>query len=241
MWCCLCVFLFFCCCRCCWRTQGLVSLAFERLSRPSRGGGHTEGTVIPVARSQAASSLVREEDLRRIISRSIGDNIQELLACAMTNESAAAELRQITPSVLRWIDVITSVGVLVKLEPLPQTVRNEAPDIACFFFVAESIAEFEETIWSPAVGIKGQIDLVLRGRVEMRVYAASAAQHIPPLREDPLAVHASVFDAPLSRETVSRTQLPVELKTGKWKPQSAVGHRAQVCRIAPSVYGATLR
>ena len=206
-------------------------MGFERLGTFIRG---TEGRI-PIHRSDA-KTLILHSDISAIIAQSIRGNLEALLACEMTDEKAAAELHQIAPAVLQWIDAITSVGVLVKqesLSPVSQAIRNEAapPDVACFFFVAEGIAESEETIWCPSVGIKGQIDLILRGRVEMRVYAAAiAAQHIAPLQENPLALHASVFDSPLCRETVGRTQLPMELKTGKWRPQSAVGHRAQVRR-----------
>jgi hypothetical protein len=76
----------------------------------------------------------------------------------------------------------------------------------------------EETIWSAALGMKGQIDMVGRARLfdasAASVYAASAA------------VGASQGLSSLVQ--AQELALPVELKTGKWRASTVISHRAQV-------------
>jgi hypothetical protein len=55
---------------------------------------------------------------------------------------------------------------------------------------------WEEMVWCPALGIKGQVDLILRAK-------------------------------DYSNEGANDVFMPVELKTGKWRPNGLIGHRAQ--------------
>jgi hypothetical protein len=59
---------------------------------------------------------------------------------------------------------------------------------------------WEEMIWCPVLGIKGQIDLILKARA-LNLY----------------------FD-----DSNKEVFVPIELKTGKWRPNGLIAHRAQV-------------
>jgi hypothetical protein len=75
----------------------------------------------------------------------------------------------------------------------------------------------EETIWSAALGMKGQIDMVGRARLfdaAASVYAVSGA------------VGASQGLSSLVQ--AQELALPIELKTGKWRASTVISHRAQV-------------
>ena len=59
------------------------------------------------------------------------------------------------------------------------------------------VVGIEEYVWCAALGIKGQVDLVIRSKRG----AMTCGEEV---------------------------NLPIELKTGKWKPSIVTGHRAQV-------------
>jgi hypothetical protein len=78
----------------------------------------------------------------------------------------------------------------------------------------------EETIWSAALGMKGQIDMVGRARL---FDAAAAAASVYAVRG---AVGAAQGVSSLLQ--AQELALPIELKTGKWRASTVISHRAQV-------------
>jgi hypothetical protein len=72
----------------------------------------------------------------------------------------------------------------------------------------------EESLSSAVLGIKGQIDLIARAKLVAVPEGAAQGS-------------SSAAMADLLRQ-VAESSLPVEIKTGKWRASTAIGHRAQV-------------
>ena len=76
-------------------------------------------------------------------------------------------------------------------------------------YAVDELTGTEETIWCPMLGIKGQIDMVLK--------TANYSQEDKDIDIDK--------DSHGPRKSYN---LPLEVKTGKYNPNTAIIHRAQV-------------
>lgn len=115
-----------------------------------------------------------------------------------------------------------------------------------FDYYLHSIDSCEETVWATVLGMKGQIDMV--GKVKLVSVAemtttntaAMASSSILPTNNISYP-HSNRCIASSSKMMMMRHQqlveevlLPIELKTGKWRPSTIISHRAQVYTHTPS-------
>jgi hypothetical protein len=139
-----------------------------------------------------------------MITDTIGCHADVLSSCNISDASAKLELHSIVSSVLQWINFMTdSKRISAPQPPLSGTYFNGQSNNATLSPMRwVDVVGQEELIWCPSLGLKGQMDLLLDSEISL-----SSA----------------------SDETSSvRISLPVELKTGKWRPTGLIGHRAQV-------------
>ena len=209
--------------------QELVDLCLTRML--SYQNSFTESSLItnmhPSSdRSVSAINFIKESDIFRISDKAIRDNLESLATCEVDEAHVRSELTALVPMIAKWIDVITTTGILIKHEMISIQSSDQC-NIGCIFFVLDSMYDVEETVWSPVSGVKGQIDMVVKGRIEFRIYPNNMISHINALVESPLNISPALRSSLLYSETLYLTVVPLELKTGKWKPQSLLGHRAQ--------------
>jgi hypothetical protein len=148
------------------------------------------------------------------------------------------ELRSVVDVVAKFCDLISTSGLLLKFEKVDaltlqehRAFENDLVDgcILAYVFVVERTLEIEKSIWSPSLGLKGQVDMVVWGTVELRVYHTSALVYLEAIRDNLFHVRGTGGAMkPRFTERLFRCVAPLELKTGKWRPTSVLGHRAQV-------------
>jgi hypothetical protein len=130
-----------------------------------------------------------------LIKTAISDQASALYSVDITDEDAVSALWSVADSTSDWVHQRVLIGS-----------SNQAPGGAAQVsersLTWSGIDSWEEMVWCPVLGIKGQVDLVLK-----------ATEHV-----------ASLTGKGEGREVF----LPVELKTGKWRPNGLIGHRAQV-------------
>ena len=127
--------------------------------------------------------------------------LESMIIAQLDDEDVCAQLISIIPKVVRWIhemtpDCLRQLGhkkIIGSVRTVPVT-KNDLKTV----HTIDELSGIEENVWSPVIGIKGQIDLVVGARN--------------------LSIEGS--------DQVTN-YLPVEIKTGKWRPSTVVGHRAQ--------------
>lgn len=189
----------------------------------------------------ATSKILPDQSALRIITeRAIGDNMETLLACKgnEANPSMSSQLTMLVPNVVELIRVASTVGILTQIdgpfeeptEVLHKSVTGKY--FSCLFFVFDNVVEIEDTVWSPMIGLKGQIDVIVTGHHERRAYAEDLYQLLLSFRESILAAAVgtsgySRLTNPLHSEPMHSFSVPFEIKTGKWRSGSVLPHRAQ--------------
>ena len=116
------------------------------------------------------------------------------------------KLRELVPGIVRWIHEITPnylPSCRVKLHGSSRNIKYTTGEYPMNYAVDE-LTGTEETVWCPMLGIKGQIDMVLK----TANYSKEDKDTHSPRRS---------------------YNLPLEVKTGKYNPNTAITHRAQVC------------
>lgn len=146
------------------------------------------------------SVLLNEREIHDIITRCIDAYHSELDAVNCSDDQARDELMTISPTVIEWI--LTSYqSSLFSYDEIRQYPKKPGKSISL-----RSIESVEDNIWCPALGMKGQIDIVAKCMIRSKEVLGN-----------------KVF----SRQCI----IPLEIKTGKWRPSTVVSHRAQVLRI----------
>jgi hypothetical protein len=138
-------------------------------------------------------------EISTLISDTISDHLEELMTSQVSDEQAHEELSAIVPAVKSWIQ--RSCSSLSHLAPPSTTAsllrRSSSSTDEKIETTWNELVSTEEVVWSPTLGIRGQIDIIVSGFFS----------------DDALT---------------SSSIIPVELKTGKWRLESLVGHRAQI-------------
>lgn len=157
--------------------------------------------------------LQENQYIDSLVQLCIQEHLDELFSLTIKDEEIQRDLRSIIPPLIKWVITAVKVGAnqLVKQfsidgeggggNPLLQSLFSTNQD--CKF---QEVIGIEETIHSPMLGIKGQVDMIMGGKLLVQ------QQKTP----------ASSFSA------LQDLILPIELKTGMWKHSSAIAHRAQV-------------
>lgn len=148
---------------------------------------------------------VKLSDISALVQTAISDQVSALYSVGITDEEASMALWSVADATSDWIrqqhPTVGSPGSPRGTPPSPGEVEWTG------------LESWEEMMWCPVLGIKGQVDLVLTGQQGHGHAAGMSGQG----------------SGGASRCAATReVSLPVELKTGKWRPNGLIGHRAQV-------------
>jgi hypothetical protein len=160
--------------------------------------------------------LVENQYVESLIQLCVQEHLDELFNLTIKDEEIQRDLRSIIPPLIKWIITAVKLGTnqLVKQfsidgeggggNPMLQSLFSTNQD--CKF---QEVIGIEETIHSPMLGIKGQVDMIMGGKLFIQ------QQKVPN-------------NVSSSSSVMQDLIVPIELKTGMWKASSAIAHRAQV-------------
>ena len=148
-----------------------------------------------------ASMLITEKETQEIMKECIKKYLLDLYVSGFTDDIIRARLREIFECIVHWIKQSFVNGASSIHKENQGFKADIIPDIC---YTLKQMISAEESIWSPSLGIKGQIDIITKSRLE-KVVGKDFAQHIG-----------------------KNFVVPVELKTGKRHPNVQVTHKAQV-------------
>jgi hypothetical protein len=158
----------------------------------------------------ALRAALNLNEIGQLIDRSKVGLLEDLYLVNITDEAVVAELRAIVEPTLTWVHSMYSKGLQALMQEGNQRGPPKAAASKDDIFLS-SVESSEESIFSAVLGMKGQIDLVAKARViQLPEGVATAGLSAAQLKE------------------VAESALPVEIKTGKWRASTAIGHRAQV-------------
>lgn len=101
-------------------------------------------------------------EISKLISNTIGEHLEELYCCNISDDQAYDELQSIVPSVMDWLKRCSSKNFTLELSPA--LLRRTSSQGICETTWNELLSS-EEMITCPTLGIRGQIDLVVLGNV----------------------------------------------------------------------------
>lgn len=162
---------------------------------------------------QQLQERIPANDVHFMMRRAITEHVQELYSIHMKDEEVIKDLQALISPTLHWICVAHQQGIysLAKAFPLPSGYSASTFNQSVYDSTLQQICDIEESIDCPALGIKGQVDMIGRGK-------------------------ATLYQAPQSfynknqgmSAEVAQLLLPIELKTGIWRDTTSMAHRAQV-------------
>lgn len=145
--------------------------------------------------------------VQNLVNKCIAMHVESLISASVDEQSAKIELQGMIHLVLDWVSFITRSNSAQKVSQLLSCSGslNVENDMVIQKTPLQwlSVYSKEETILSPMLGIKGQVDLIMETR-------------------------CTYTDSNSNTTFVKDAVIPVELKTGKWRPNGLIGHRAQV-------------
>ena len=124
--------------------------------------------------------------IEQLVKTAVSDQVSALYSAGISDDEAISTLRSVADVACDWAMQRCNTG--------QQQQSNISDHIEWM-----GLESWEEMVWCPILGIKGQVDLILRAK---------------KVEECGIAAGKEFF-------------LPVELKTGKWRPNGLIGHRAQ--------------
>ncbi len=148
-----------------------------------------------------ASMLITEKEMQEIMNECIKKYLLDLHVTGFTDDTIKAKLREIFECIVQWIKQSFVHGASSIRKDDHGFKAEIVPEIC---YTLKQMISAEESIWSPSLGIKGQIDIITKSRLE-KVVGNDLAQHIG-----------------------KNFVVPVELKTGKRHANVQVTHKAQV-------------
>jgi len=171
--------------------------------------------------------LLREDPLylSSLIQLCVQEHIEELFNLTITDHEIERDLRSIITPLIQWI--LTAIkfgtqGLLQRfaihadgtggqqsLQPKANPLNGNASSSRF-----EEVVGIEESIHSPMLGIKGQVDMIMGGKL------------CPTLMMNSFSPVSPSSDN--KHQLIDSVVLPIELKTGMWRPSTAIAHRAQV-------------
>ena len=175
-----------------------------------------------------ARGLVSQGDLNAMMQRCKEQYLEELYLHGNTDEDVCMDLAGMIEPVTEWVykayyagihalddandaKRTTSVGgsssgMTNNQYQMYRSATVSGPPVkAVDDYFVNALHSAEEVIHSPVLGIKGQIDMVARAKFKSCARPASSTTN-------------GLVDV----------WLPIEFKTGKWRPSTVTGHRAQV-------------
>jgi hypothetical protein len=173
----------------------------------------------------AVQSALTQVMIMELITDAKRSLLEDLYLVGCTDETVRAELWALVQPVIVWVCEMYHQGVMHAMNrsnnnnnntqnnrnssahPPNSTNNPKMQGAASDDYFLRSVSSSEETVWAAVLGMKGQVDLVATARwAEMPTTQLSAA----------------------AVQVMQERALPVEIKTGKWRPGTVIGHRAQV-------------
>lgn len=172
----------------------------------------------PPSLSAVRAAVTPAEFHQLVVSAKTG-LLEDLYLVGLTDEVVAAELRAMVEPTLTWTHSMYAKGLQALMQESGQERgQQKQQQLGAHEDVfLTGVENSEESVCSAMLGMKGQIDLVARARI------VELAQ---PVGAGAGAGFVGVSAAQLQQ--VAESALPVEIKTGKWRASTAIGHRAQV-------------
>lgn len=143
-------------------------------------------------------------EMDSIMKHAIEEYVEDLYCIHKSDEDILQDLFAAISPTMSWISIAAKEGLLALT-----TKHTAHPNITTELYQqvhdykVTEVMGIEESIYSPVLGIKGTIDMIAGGSI------------------------ASIMNHKTSSQA-SMTTLPIEFKTGRWKPSTATAHRAQV-------------
>ena len=162
----------------------LLELSFPRLAALQQQRSNIEGAI-----------LFTDREISEITSLCIKKFTQELYVTGFSDESALKRLMDIVDATIAWMKSAFTSGAVAHKDSSGSGVAT---------YSIKKIVSSEESVWSPALGIKGQIDVI----TQSSLFKTSQKDLAPFIGTDFI--------------------VPFELKTGKRRVGSMIAHRAQV-------------
>ena len=173
------------------------------------------GSLIPSI--QTVATALSKDVLSRLANRAKSGLLEDLYLVGATDESIAADLSAIVEPTLTWVYNMLNKGMQALMQENNYRGRERTKDGKYEDVYLSGVDNNEETLCSAVLGMKGQIDMVARAKL-LLLPEASVSTSTSGQNEEVKRVLAMVAES----------ALPVEIKTGKWRASTAIGHRAQV-------------
>ena len=143
--------------------------------------------------------LVTPKEVHEISTSCIKNHIEELFCCDIADIRAMEELKAVAKPTMEWVHNSFCQNTSAAKSDNPQPVGVSNP-----VYILNEMLASEESIWCPALGMKGCVDVMMNAKLQ----TISGSQSSPNVGRNFL--------------------IPLELKTGQWRPGNLITHRAQV-------------
>jgi hypothetical protein len=168
----------------------------------------------PIQNENQIMQLLSPVEIDFVMNQAIKENLEDLYSIHVQDHEIKQELMNLLKSSVQWILLASKQGILSlsKHFPVHQSFNQSSIQTAQlneqqqkYDSRLEKVVSIEESIQSPMLGIKGQIDLIGKGKL----------------------FQLNGLNTDMTNED-GNYLLPIEFKTGKWRPGTAIAHRAQV-------------
>lgn len=196
----------------------------------------SNGTAVKVDEKMVFSRFPPKY-LQHLVLLSITENVEELYAVQKKDDDVKKDLFGLVAQVVKTMVLVFREGVSEMANRLNHSSNNKAgappiprfkaatPNVAEADYQLQSIQGIEESIQSPILGIKGQVDLIAGSRLMSVQTTLSQYGFANSLSRQ---THTSSAKPNLASYSHVQYMLPLEVKTGRWKQSTIVSHRAQV-------------
>ncbi len=147
-------------------------------------------------------------EIDSLANEAIAEYIEELYAIYISDHDVKRDLYSLISSTFKWVLLATRSSTISLAKTLSIHANHHHLDFnpvidKTLDTKLDKVLAVEDTIHSPILGIKGQVDLISNGKL------------MQLSNQDKIVVGSDVA-------------VPIEFKTGKWRASTSVGHRAQV-------------
>ena len=183
-------------------------------------------------------AVIRNKITPSIITALVNDAksalMEDLYLVGCTDDSVFTECNVLVGPTISWVYEMFVQGIVgmagAGLKSNNNTLSNvnttkTAPHGKEDYFLRE-IDSAEETVWCGLLGMKGQVDMVAKARWVQPVSTTNTNATSTSAGKNNVepAKALTVQDVQVMQDRA----LPVEIKTGKWRAGTVLGHRAQV-------------
>lgn len=162
-------------------------------------------------RSLVAELQRREEETGvDLIAECLVDQLLDLNSLHINDDVVRKSFQNMLLPVCQWIYIMTSRNWKAKVSG---QIIDSSGDSAL-----EDIFTIEESISSPLLGMKGQLDMI----AGMKLILPSS--HTTSKYQE----GGNLLSSSVQASSWEYNMLPIEFKTGKWRPSTVITHRAQV-------------